>query len=180
MNLVELIEAFDSKIDLDWKPGAGGSSMAGFMIDGVRYVLQLLPITVNYRKIYEASFHLADEKGDSSFKTTGASSSPSSVYGVVANGLIDRLRDGEYSSAFFSAERRHSSSDHQHEAKLRIYGFAAKRIARKLGWEMYCAPDEFLLLDEYAGPNFGRFKHWQEEVREAVGDGPFPTLKRTQ
>lgn len=178
MNLFELVEAFDSRVDLEWKLGAGGSSMAGFTVDGVRYIVQLLPIIINHRKVYEASFHLADTEGDSSFKTTGTSNSPTSVYGVVTNGLIDRLRDGQYSSIFFSAERRHSSSVSQHEVKLRIYQFAAKRIARKLGWEMYSAPDEFLLLDEYAGPSFGRFKHWQEEVREAVGDGPFPTIKR--
>lgn len=168
MILQDLVEAFDSKIDLDWKPSAAGGSMAGFSVDGVHYIIQLLPITINSRKIYEASFHLAKVSGDSSFKSGGTSTVASSVYGVVANGLIDRLKDGEYSSVFFSAERRHSMNDEQHASKLRIYKFAAQRIAKKLGWELYEAPEEFLLLEKYAGPSFGRFTHWQQSVSEAI------------
>lgn len=181
MKLHELVEAFDTAFDLDWKAAAGGGSMAGFAVNGVPYIVQLTPIQINRRKIYEASFYLAEIKGDQSYVSHGTSSVPTTVYGIVANGLIDRLKHGDYESIFFSAERRHSISDEQHEAKLRIYEFAARRIAKKLGWELYLAPDEFLVFSEFQGDKFGRFEHWQNQIREALGSiANFQSLNRNQ
>lgn len=179
MTLVELIEAFDSQVDLDWKPGANGSSIAGFKVNGVGYILQLSSTYINHTRINEASFYLADKKGDKSFTSDGTSLVPTTVYGIVVNGLLERLKEGLYSSVFFSAERRHSTSAEQHLVKLRLYEFAAKRLARKLGWELYLAPEEFLLLDGYQGDKFGRFTHWQEQVAEALGQqDTWPSIYR--
>lgn len=179
MKLEELIEAFDSKLDLTWYDLRGGGIAADFGVDSTRYTIQLTPIAIGDSDVAEASFIVSDVSGDKAFKTTGKSLSPTAVYGVVANALIDKLPSTKYKAVFFSAERRHSTSDEQHEAKIRIYEFAAKQIGRKLGWERYSNVNQFLLTREYEGPAINGFKHWQTELKEAQGNNPYPTLKRT-
>lgn len=179
MTLNELVEAFDSALTLTWQPVKGGGEAAGFSVDDVNYILQLLPLTIDQLKVYEVSFHLYDESGDKAFASTGNTKSPTSVYGVVINGLIQKLEDWDGDAIVFETQRRHSASDEQHAAKVKLYELAAKRISKKLGWETYRGKNEFLLTKEYHGDSIKSFKHWQEEVREAVGlPTQFPSLER--
>jgi hypothetical protein len=180
MNLNDLFEIFDSKLELDWKDVRGGGAAAGFTVNGVDYVVQLMPgpLLGQGLKVLEASFFVHAAKGDSAFKSTGTSSTPSTVYGVVANALLERLPLEKGDAVFFSAERRHATDDEQHEAKMRLYDFAAKRISRKLGWELYTNKNEFLLTKDFHGPVVSGFKHWQQSIKEELGPEPFPTIQR--
>lgn len=179
MILHELVEAFDSRFELDWNKIHGGF-VGGFAVNDVKYLLQLTPIVIEKMKVLEASFVLYDVQNDKGFASSGKTSSPTTVYGIVANALIEKLPTVKCDAVFFSAERRHATDDKQHEAKLRIYAFAAKRIAKKLGWEMYTNKNEFLLTREYQGESVLSFKHWREELKEALGPSfNFPSLNRT-
>jgi hypothetical protein len=177
--LQDVAEAFDSRVDIDWHEAAGGVT-GGFSVNDVKYVLQLTPIVIEKLKVLEASFVLYDVQNDKGFATSGTTStSPTAVYGVVANALIEKIPTLKCDAVFFSAERRHATDDEQHEAKLRIYKFAAQRIAKKLGWEMYTNKNEFLLTREYQGQSVKSFKHWQQELKEATGSSlNFPSLTR--
>jgi hypothetical protein len=166
MKLTDLVEAFDSSLELQWKSLSGGGIAAGFTVDDTNYVVQLTPIVIGDLKVDEASFHLYDVSGDKAFATAGTSTVPTTVYGVVINGLIQKLPALKCDAVFFSAERRHAANDKQHEQKLKLYKLAAQRIAKKLGWETYTDKNEFLLTREYQGATIGSFKHWQEEIRE--------------
>lgn len=182
MKLFEIVEAFDNQVDIIWNETSDGGVAGGFIVNDVKYLLQLTPIVIEKLKVLEASFMLYDVQGDKGFATSGrTSSSPTSVYGVVANALIQKLPTMKCDAVFFSAERRHATNDGQHEAKIRIYTFAAQRIAKKLGLEMYTDKNEFLLTREYQGASVKSFEHWQQQIKEAVGPSSnFPSLNRKQ
>lgn len=178
MKLKDLIEAFDSALELQWNSLRGGGLAAGFIVDDIKYIVQLTPIVIGDMKVNEASFHFQDISGDKAFATTGTSTTPTTVYGVVINGLIKKLPELKCDAVFFSTERRHSANDKQHEQKLKLYKLAAQRIAKKLGWETYLAQNEFLLTRQYQGAAIGSFKHWQEDIREM--QLPYAKLIRTK
>lgn len=179
MTLDELFEAFDSKLDIQWSKMHGGGEAGGFLVNDTKYVIQLTPIVIGDLDVMEASFHLYSVPGDKAFASTGKSKSPMAVYGVVVNALIDKLQKLKCDAVFFSTERRHSTDDEQHESKIKLYKFAAQRIAKKLGWETYLNENEFLLTRKYEGKSIKAFKHWQQAVQEALGDPMlFQTLKR--
>jgi len=182
MRLVELLEAFDSSVDLQWRPISSGGEIAGFIVNEVPYVLQLVPVEVpglEGVKTVEVSFFHHSIDGDDAFKTTfktAASESATTVYGVVLNGSVERLPS--YEAAFFTANRPHALDDDQHLRKIDIYASLAKRAAKRLGWELYKSHNGLLVTSEYKGAAIGKLKHWQQEIREAVGLGPFPSPKR--
>lgn len=180
MQLHDLFEIFDSRLDVEWKDVLGGGAAAGFKVGDVNYVVQLMPgpVLVRNLKVLEVSFFIYAVKGDEAFKSSGASTNPTAVYGVVANALIDRLPTENCDAVFFSAERRHATDEEQHKAKVRLYAFAAKQIAKKLGWQLYEDDNEFLLTKEYQGPAVSTFKHWQERVKEALQHQSFPSIIR--
>jgi hypothetical protein len=178
-SLHAVIEAFDSKLDIDWHEAQGGGVIGGFSVDDTDYVLQVTPgPSINNLKIFEISFHVHGISGDKGFAITGTSKSPTAVYGIVSNALIQELPKLKFDAVFFSSERRHSKDDAQHEAKLRIYKFAASRISKKLGLELYSNKNEFLLCSEYHGLEIGSFKHNNESLKEGLDPSKFNKLKR--
>lgn len=176
--LQDIVEAFDSEINIDWHE-SHGAHVGGFEVNSVKYILQLSPIVIQDLKVFEASFLLFDAQNDRGFATSGATSTaPTAVYGIVANALIKKIPMVRCDAVFFSAEPRHSKDEDQHQSKLRIYKFAAQRISKKLGWELYLNANEFLLTREYHGKSIKSFKHWQEELREALEGSPFTALNK--
>lgn len=162
-------------IDLDWED-LHQVHVASFSVNGVQYQIQFEPAVVLPKRlgglsIYEVSFLLLKIKGDSAYSSTGVCETPLSVYGIVLNGIIEHVESKKIKcdGLIFTAEKRHSRDQQNHESKVRIYKFLAERFAKRLGWVLFDSArngaHEFLVMEKDIDLSDTTFVDVQEELR---------------
>lgn len=139
-------EIFDHKENLTWQ-SHGDFQMAAFSMGGRRYQIQIQTIQrVPYRnvkeltgkKIGDVSFmDITDNKiSDDSFATSKEHQSSSiKVYSTILNGIASKF--DEYDAYHFEADRRHSNSNEEFNAKLHIYESLVKSLKSKHAFHYY-------------------------------------------
>lgn len=139
-------EIFDHKENLAWQ-SHGDFQMAAFTMNSRRYQIQIQTIQrVPYRnvkelagkKIGDVSFlDITDNKvSDDSFATSKDHQQSSiKVYSTVLNGIADKFDD--YDAYHFEADRRHSNSAEEFNAKLHIYESLVRSLKSKQAFHYY-------------------------------------------
>lgn len=140
---LRLQEVFDSNIQIEWESLSKGEH-ALFKYGEHVFVIQLVPVHLPLEElkgmnIVEASFYRKDLEGEASFSTTDEYEVPIKVYGAVMNGFAARF--AEFDGMYFEADRRHSKSEKQFAAKVRLYSFMADRVAKRAHAVLYTAKD---------------------------------------
>ena len=134
---MKLNEIFDTEIkNLHWQ-SHGRYLLAGIKIDKIFFTIQIerkpLLIFDNSIKVKSAEvsfFRTYEQDEDKAFSTyDDLKQSPVSIYGSIANALANQFKD--FDAFYFSAERKHSSSEKQFQQKKKIYFTLADRLRRK-------------------------------------------------
>lgn len=142
---MRLNEIFDTDLGIspeDWNQ-QGRFLLTRFKINGQGYIIQLerKPIE-GIKNATEVSFFRSDiNDSDAAFSTTNQQMSPATVYGIVANAVLP-VAD-KFDAILVNAERRHSSSDKEYQAKLRIYNSLVQGLGRRAGFRNYTIPEQY-------------------------------------
>lgn len=187
MELWELFEAFDSRVDIKWQ-GHGSGEYGVFALDDKIYQIDLSKTLVPHLKTknaVEVSFHRAAMEKEKSFSSTNDITAPTAVYGTVANALTDRFN--KYDAFYFTAEERHSKNEDQYEKKARLYRILADRLSKRSGGTLYVSKSqgrtEYLISKIEPGKDSAFHdvvKEHNKKVQErAVLEG-IPQVRRTK
>jgi len=137
---MKLSEIFDSDVDLQWQIN-GRFILTSFTANGIPYLIQIEKKPLYFdelkdKKTAEVSFARNDiEDTEKAHSTAKSSNFSAPTYGVVANALTKKFED--FDAFYFTANRRHSSSQDEFQSKANIYGILGNRIAKKTGAFFY-------------------------------------------
>lgn len=137
---MRLWEIFDTSVQLEWQQN-GQHELSSLNYGNKPYILQIHKVQLQQipellgKKTAEVSFFRDDLTDQQSFSTTYDVPSPTMLYGVISNGLSDKFV--EYDAFYFSAERAHSNTKGEYDAKVSIYQYAANRIVKRYGARCY-------------------------------------------
>jgi CRISPR-associated Cas5-like protein len=133
-------EIFDTSIQLTWQQN-GQYELAALNFENIPYVLQIYKTQLRQipellgKNTAEVSFFRSDLTDQQSFSTTYDVPSPTMLYGVISNALADKFAN--YDAFYFSAEKAHSSTKDEYDAKVSIYQYAARRMLKRYGAKDY-------------------------------------------
>lgn len=168
MKILEVFDYLDNSIS--WEKH-GRFELATFTIKNVQYILQIekkpgfyVDMNLKGKTVYEVSFFI---HGDNSFSTQNNSTSPTKVYGAVLHAFKMKYSLDEYQNFYFSAERRHSTSDKEYEFKIELYENLVSRVRKQHGGYLYhhrtVSGVEFLLTKQEL-----KSKQWVNEHQEMI------------
>lgn len=186
---MKLNEIFDTDLHIepkDWKQ-QGRFLMTGFKLNGQGYTIQIerKPIEGISNGAEFSFFRNEIKDNEAAFSTTNTQIGPTLIYGIVANAVLPMINN--FDAILITAERRHSSSEEEYNAKLRIYNTLVQRTQRKSGYRLYTIPEQYQqnnqytewLLSKIPPKENSLFKDEQKLALEAyLSSGIYFTLKR--
>ena len=130
-----VLEIFDSELNLKWQTN-GRFELTNFHYKNAEFLIQVEKKTLPFKELKnkrtaEISFSRNDVDVEKSHSTMSDVEFPAAIYGIISNSLADKFSD--FDAFYFIANRRHSRSNVEFDAKKKIYSFLADRISKKVG-----------------------------------------------
>lgn len=134
MKVLDILESYNTRLDLNWNH-SGDSLTAFFNINNEHYDIRIdqhtmqLPTRNHEWDVYEISFRRIQNDSTSTVKQT-PSKYGSKVFGIIYNGILEKINHDLPDCVIFSAKLQNDDGDpNVLQSRVNIYSAIAKKIA---------------------------------------------------